>query len=622
MRKKVFTLFALVCVIAQGSWAQGLPNGPVQQNAHPNSNLPATVDVNDVEVTEVRYLQFMSHDSLVVDPTTGRTDTLYINDGHTFLTEAEFQQKRASQPARARRRIAGVNVDTDQYGDWKDEGSQAFGSFAKLYSYKYPSVDANGNKVVLSALMGVPTKMTLFGLWGSAKPNNLVIGCHETITSNYECPTNYKHGGSAQSGNGMLLEFTRYDFIRQPCCLVILADYEGYGCTADRPHPYLYQELTARQVVDAVRYGLALHQAKEMARFEDGWKSACIGYSQGGSVALATHKFIETNGLSEELHFSGSVCGDGPYDPIAHLRYYMEDNGRTYHIWYGKEQKTEHTPGTVSMPIVMPLILKGMCDSNPMMRQHKLSDYLNDRFLATSSTMMIDAKKKSNNSDQYSTGDVVKVYRDCRKNGKSWTGKIDNPYGDPITVGGSFSAAEMQEMLFKDDGDNVWGKLQYMMTPECWDYFSTPGNFEDAQGNRVTPTERGFMQDLHRALESNNLTVGWTPQHRIAFYHSTYDTVVPYANLLSFIKNQSTLKYYIHSKLSDEKERCIVAGLNPIQTNDKSEANVFIFDNPDGTNDHVDAGSDFFFFGAPNINTSVGLTIDNFLFRWVLTGIN
>ena len=28
--------------------------------------------------------------------------------------------------------------------------------------------------------------------------------------------------------------------------LVIMADYEGYGSTKDRAHPYLYQDLTAR----------------------------------------------------------------------------------------------------------------------------------------------------------------------------------------------------------------------------------------------------------------------------------------------------------------------------------------------------------------------------------------
>ena len=598
---------ALLCIVAGRVRAQGQ-----------FGNLPKTVSASDVEVTEVRYLQFMSHDSLVVNPATGAIDTLHIDDGQRILTEEKYQQL-ASQPAMARRRIAGVTPNTDEYGQLKDEGYQYFGSGAKLFSYKYPSIDANGNKVVLSALMGVPTKVFFDGI--PAKPNNVVIGCHETITSNYECPTNYNHGGSAQSGNGMLLEFCRHDGGRQPCCLVILADYEGYGCSADRPHPYLYQELTARQVVDAVRYGLALYKKhvddQEFAALENDWQSVCIGYSQGGSVSLATHKFIETNGLSEELHFAGSVCGDGPYDPIAHLRYYMEDNGRTYDLnRHNVEEKTKHTPGTISMPIVMPLILKGMCDSNPLMRQHNLTEYLTNRFFATSSTFMLESKSQPNNDDQYSTGRVGEVYRDCKNNGKSWTGKVNNPYGEDFTVGGSFSAGEMETMLYYDDGDNVWGKMEFMLTPIAYSYFTTPSNFEDAQGNRITPTGHGVMEDLHRALESNNLTVGWTPQHRVAFYHSTYDTVVPYANLLSFMKNQSSLKYYFY----DDSYRHKVAGVNPPSTTtNKSEADVFVYETPT-SNDHVAAGSDFYFWGASM--GIAGITPDYWLFKWVLTGDN
>lgn len=598
-------IFALLGTIVQGIWAQGQ-----------FGNLPETVDAKDVEVTEVRHIQFMSHDSLVVNPVTGQVDTLHINDGHRFLSEDEYQSLVATHPARAPRRIKGVDYDTDKYGDWETMGDQLMGSCADLWYYKYPSVDANGNKVVLSAVMGVPTKMTFWGGFGTAKPNNLLIGCHETITSNWECPTNYKKEGSFQSGNGMMLEFCRYDFFRQPCCLVIMPDYEGYGCTADRPHPYLYQELTARQVVDAVRYGLALHKDKDLASFEDGWKSVSLGYSQGGSVALATHKFIETNGLVDELHFAGSVCGDGPYDPIAHLRYYMEDNGRSYDVGGNGEYKTLHFPGAVSMPVVMPLILKGMCDSNPMMRQHKLNDYLSNMFLATGSTMMIEAKKNKNKSDQYSTDDINKVYQECHDKGNSWTGTINNPYGDPITVGGSYGSDPMMYMLFPFiEGDNVWGMLEYMMTEPCWNYFRNKSNFEDAQGNRVTPTKRGVMEDLHRALESNNLTVGWVPKKRVAFYHSTYDTVVPYANLLSFMKNQNTLKYYFY----DGSTRCMQGGVNPPRTDSKEDANVFVYDTP-AANDHVDAGKDFFFMGSSMV--IAGITPDYWLFKWVVTGDN
>lgn len=38
------------------------------------------------------------------------------------------------------------------------------------------------------------------------------------------------------------------------------------------------------------------------------------------------------------------------------------------------------------------------------------------------------------------------------------------------------------------------------------------------------------MEDLHFALESNNLTHGWVPQHTILMYHSYDDNVVPESN--------------------------------------------------------------------------------------------
>ena len=276
MRKKLILMtIALACATAQGAWAQqdGSPLRPVS--------------AADVKVTAINDAYFTDEGIVVVSP------------------------DEDPEPALARRGVSGMT----------SEGSTST-TGAKLYSYTYPSVDADGNTVTLSSLMAVPTKMLIDNVM--AKPNNLIIGCHVTITSNFECPTEYnKSGGtfSWMTDVGMLIGYTRYDAIRNPCCLVIMPDYEGYGVTKDRAHPYLYQELTARQVVDAVRSGLALYEQNigffSFSHFEDGWKSVCVGYSQGGSVALATHRFIEENGLAEELHFAGSVCGDGPYDPVA-----------------------------------------------------------------------------------------------------------------------------------------------------------------------------------------------------------------------------------------------------------------------------------------------------------------
>lgn len=584
--------FTVLALTAGGAWAQ---------TAFGNLD---KIDLSQAEIYSVQEIEFSCRDSIVIDLVTGKADTLIIDEGITSVKPVNEEEIITSAARQVRSSVTEVN--TSEYGELESAGKQKMKSKAFLYSYKYPSIDADGNKVVLSALMGVPTRM--FHTSEKAMPNNVLIACHETITSNWECPTNYNNGGSWMTGVGMMLMYTRFDTSRQPCCLVIMPDYEGYGITADRPHPYLYQELTARQVVDATRYGLALYDNQKnkrgFAEFENNWKSVSLGYSQGGSVALAVHKFIELNGLSDELHFAGSVCGDGPYDPVAHLRYYITDDGNSYGA------KTEHRKETVSMPIVMPLILKGMCDSNPLMRQHTINEYLSNKFLATGSVQMIEDKKNKKKSDQYSTDDVTKQYKKHRKNGTNYSFSLPQLYGDPVTAGGNFSAADMQTMFYKETGGNVHAKLQEMLTQEGYSYFINASNFE-VDGKRVTPTQRGLMQDLHRALESNNLTVGWKPQHRIAFYHSVYDTVVPYANLVSFVKNQTGLTYYINKN----SNYLSLAGAQPTSTTtDEKKADVYINDT-NSTNDHVSAGKDFFLLG-----NLFGTSPDYALFKWVIEG--
>ena len=44
------------------------------------------------------------------------------------------------------------------------------------------------------------------------------------------------------------------------------------------------------------------------------------------------------------------------------------------------------------------------------------------------------------------------------------------------------------------------------------------------------PAQRGLVEDVHLALESNCTVRGWKPQHAIFLYHSYEDTVVPEVN--------------------------------------------------------------------------------------------
>ena len=524
-------------------------------------DVPETVSADDVTILKKSVMVVAQHDSIVPNAKTGKMDTLKVRDRGRVFTPEEFEQL-----SREPKRLRAAVVPGEQWG---------------------------------------PDDM----------PNNLIIGCHETITSNFECPSEWSNYGfmSTATGNGMMLCYAQNNFVRQPCNLVIMPDYEGYGITKDRAHPYLYQELTARQVVDGVRSGLAMYQhlvdIEEVDPFEPNWQSVAIGYSQGGSVALATHKFIELNGLADELHFAGSVCGDGPYDPVAHLRYYMQDDGETY----DGNNRSIHRKGKVSMPIVMPLILKGMCDSNPLMKQHYVDDYLSTKFLLTESIKFLEAKANDNEDDQYNTGRINKEYVKMMREGK--TGSYTKNYHDSegsLTITKHLSAEDFQDVMeFYDPGIfskmQAHGKLDSIMTPICLAYF------KNLTADTPVPTEPGVMEDLHRALESNNLTKGWTPQHRVAFFHSTYDTVVPYENLLSFIRNQQGLTYYFYDS---KRSRTTAAGVTCTIASE-GDADVYIRD-ATCTDDHVDAGKNFFMTGAWGY--LVGLSPDIQMIKWVLTG--
>ena len=102
---------ALLWALAQGALAQG-----------ELGNLPKTVSAADVKVTAVNDVYFTDEGIVVVSP------------------------DEDPEPALARRRVSGMT---------SEGGTSTTG--AKLYSYTYPSVDADGNEVTLSSLMAVPT---------------------------------------------------------------------------------------------------------------------------------------------------------------------------------------------------------------------------------------------------------------------------------------------------------------------------------------------------------------------------------------------------------------------------------------------------------------------------------
>ena len=412
-----------------------------------------------------------------------------------------------------------------------------------VYSFNYPSVNAAGEQTTLSSALfaWTPSKRQT-----TDSIESLHIFCHITITADYERPSTVE-GFSKERSLIQFLPDRRYGNILTGYadyagrCIVIAPDYEGYGVTKDTPHPYLSQRLTAQQVVDAVKYGLDLYKKAAAEKtalnpllpMKSDWRSFCMGYSQGGAVSLATHRQIEELGLADELHFQGSICGDGPYDLVTTMRYYFEDDGTSYGV------ETPHRKGKVTLPVVVPLIIKGLCETHPDMKSYSLDSYLSQQLLDTGVSGWIDSKA-------YTTNEIAEKWYDQLQTG------VDTPDRH-------YTPEQMGELFESPKKDKVWGKVEKVFAPAVYDYLSDAGNFD-----AVPEAAADAPQALHRGLADNSVVADWEPQHRIQFFHSKHDVIVPYGNYLAF------------------------RGAHP-----QGEGDLYRIDDTFSTSDHMDAGAVF-----------------------------
>lgn len=252
------------------------------------------------------------------------------------------------------------------------------------FKFLYPSVNTKNDEVILSGLVAFPNYIST----ETSKrilPQNIIIGCHITITDNQSCPSNFNWGLddvslliSYAAGSNDTLNVVRNN-------LLVIPDYLGYGETVGFTHPYLCEKLTARNIIDGARYGKALMQTltyednKITKTFDlsgNDWRTIALGYSQGGASAMATHRYIEQNDLSDEFHFLGSVCGAGPYSPLTTVKECINT-------------------GELSMPVVAALVVNGLIVGEPSMHSHTASEYLTSRFLDTGIMQWITDKKMS-----------------------------------------------------------------------------------------------------------------------------------------------------------------------------------------------------------------------------------
>ena len=354
----------------------------------------------------------------------------------------------------------------------------------------YRCKTADGSEKDLSELVVWPYCTT---------PSQLVIGCHSTITSDSQRPTNFSNMSSLSEVNMLAL----FACALSQNALVIVPDYEGYGITADIPHPYCNRDLTALQVVTGVKAGLSWFEENQM-KMADGWQGVSIGYSQGGAVSAGVLRYCQEHN-DNSLRLKGAVCGDGPYDPLATLKRYIDMD----HLY---------------MPVAPAMLLKGAVDTDPEMAGCTVEDFVTDKFFETGIFKMIESK-------QNTTDDIQAALLDYSKNHGDDGGFVMmamcsdgfQPYTQNNLVDPNGKTRDFE--LENGKGYN------YCTVDQCL----KPGviaYFRDGTVTGEVPVEK--LKALEKSLSKNALTAdGFMPGSGFTFFHSTGDEVVPYCNLES-----------------------------------------------------------------------------------------
>lgn len=386
-------------------------------------------------------------------------------------------------------------------------------STSTIFSFNYPTVNNANKTIVCSAAL---IAWTPSDRQETDSIESIHIYSHATIGQDSGRPST---GDSQEMTVLKLLPKREYkdvisgaqaDYVGR--CIIIAPDYEGYGATKDHPHPYLAERLTAQQVLDALKYGMQLYKKHADDKSAENpvppvkkndWRTFGLGYSQGAAVTLALQRLVEESNQADELHYYGSVCGDGPYDLIATMNYYFNDDGKSYDV------ETDHRKGFCTYPVVVPLIFNGLCVTDAEVSEYKITDYLSEQLIDTGVLDWIDSKK-------YHTNEMAKMWYDQLQNGLDAHGRHYTP-------------EQMGEMFTSPKKDKVAGRMLRMLSAATYAYLNDPDKMA-----HVPTVATNAQEALHIALAKNNVAAGWMPKHRIQFYHSRGDMVVPYGNYLAF----------------------------------------------------------------------------------------
>lgn len=371
-----------------------------------------------------------------------------------------------------------------------EEGSNGYTDFMKRFKLGYSRIDIvtrsyDGTEINMSTLIAWPEL-----LW-EHRADHVILGCHATVTEDKATPSHFSKDFSMQTDIGMILGAWAA-FGGSYECLVVFPDYEGYGSTKDRCHPYLNREVQARQCVDALIQSIYFYNQIHKG-LVDNYKIASVGYSQGGAVSAAAYRYCLDNPEVRKTlpTWNGAVCGDGPYDPYATILEYCEKD-------------------KLYLPCAPILMLKGLCETDSEMIEAgcKPADFLSTWTMESGILERLASKEYPSH--------------DC----------------DALL----FGYGQLHPNTFTVVPDEEFDSGRYYLTSqvlnkETYDFFKSKGQTLPADENlkkKVKVLEHCLKKNALWYKDDNTI---WTPptDAHFTFFHSKRDEVVGFTNMQSLV---------------------------------------------------------------------------------------
>ena len=270
---------------------------------------------------EVEYVQFQGF-----QVTSVQTDDYFLEDG-TLNPKVALMEDASLEPETKVARTDGISLVRDLLGV---VNCNKLIHIAGIYN----GHDIDGSQIKLSGKLILPAE-------GPIK--NLILVSHYTVGAYFESPSE---------------TFPLEGLLATKGYAVAIADYIGYGITADRIHPYMHTESTARSVVDM---GLAVKPyLKQIGRAPESDEVILFGYSQGGSTTMAVMDMIQDEYMSI-FPLKMTYCGGGPYELSATFDVSME-------------------LGKTGIPCAIPMIVQGVNEGEQLGLE--MADFFKPHLLA------------------------------------------------------------------------------------------------------------------------------------------------------------------------------------------------------------------------------------------------